>query len=213
MPVFQLQYGEAATFPFVQATSIGFIYKWLLLTDHDEGSKMAHKAMVSPQPTRGMYHIIRNQGKDCNVSDLSHLTELDLSGSNLDIKPVVSACPQLQRLNLQNKRSLRLEDLQVIATSCHNLQGLNLMKISVTDIEFCLKVWEILSGMKLTYLSLDVSFVGGNFAIDDPQKKQLIAFFKQCATLRALEFHSDYFGTLLATNSYQLFTAVPLSIT
>ena len=131
MPMLQLRYGEAISLPFVQANSVGVIDKWLLLTDHDDGGKVTHMAKVYPQLPYTIYRIIRSQGQDCNVSDLSYLTELDLSRSNLDIKQIAVACPRLQRLSLQNNKSLRVEDLQVIATSCCSLQGLNLMEISI----------------------------------------------------------------------------------
>ena len=212
MPVLQLRYGEAVTLPFVQASSVGVTGKWLLLTDRDgDGSKMTtHMAKVYPQPPYTIYRIIRNQGRDCDVSDLSYLTELDLSSSNLDIKQIAIVCPQLQRLSLYNNKSLKLEDLQVIATSCHSLQGLNLMDILVTDIQICLKMWEILSSMKLTHLSMDVSFVCSNLAIDDAQKKQLVALFRQCTTLQALELHSDHIANLSTANTnYALLSHFP----
>ena len=210
MPVLQLQYGEAATLPFVQATSVGITDNWLQLTDCNKGGKMAHMAKVYPQPPYIVYRIILNQGQDCSVSDLSYLTELDLSRSNLDIKQIVLACPRLQRLNLKNNRSLRVEDLQAIATCCYNLQGLNLMRISATDIQFCLKVWEILSGMKLTHLSMDVSFVSCNLVTDDAQEKQLVALLRQCTTLQALELHSDHFAIPPTANiNYPLLSYFP----
>ena len=191
MPVLQLRYGEAVTPPFVQASSAGIADNWLQLTDCNKGGKMAHMAKVYLQPP---YIMLRNQGQDCNISDLSYLTELDMSRSNLDIKQIVFACPQLRRLSLKNNQSLRVEDLQAIATHCYNLQGLNLMRISVTDIQFCLKTWEILSDMKLTHLSMDVSFVGSNSIMDGAQEKRLVAFFRQCTTLQALELHSERFA-------------------
>ena len=40
--------------------------------------------------------------------------------------------------------------------------------------------------MRLTHLSMDLSFIGCSLMIHDVHKKQLIALFKQCATLRAL---------------------------
>jgi len=139
-----------------------------------------------------MYHIIHDNGLDnqldCNVSNL---TELDLSEYIFDLKQLMVACPQLQRLNLGNK-NLRLEDLEVIATCCPDLQGLNLEGLLIPDNKFCVKVWEILSTMKLIYLTVDDMLF---FEIDKStkdEKSQLVTLFKQVTTLRALELISSY---------------------
>lgn len=97
----------------------------------------------------------------------SDLTELDLSGCNHDFRHIVGVCPWLQRLNLKNNICLKLEDLQVIAASCCNLQGLNLIGIWKQDVNLCLQVWEILSGMKLTHLSINTLFLGELTNMDD----------------------------------------------
>ena len=87
----------------------------------------------------------------------SNVTELDLGRDNYHLKQIAGVYPRLQRLNLQYSLC-RLEDLQVIAACCCNLQGLNLIGIWKQDIYFCLQLWEILSGMKLTHLSINASF-------------------------------------------------------
>jgi len=46
VPVFQLQYGQPVTLPFVQAGNVGVTDKWLLLTDHDDGNKTVNKAKI-----------------------------------------------------------------------------------------------------------------------------------------------------------------------
>ena len=145
---------------------------------------MIHKAKLYSQPSFMLYHLIQDHRQD-KLQNISNLTELDLSNSNLDFKQIIDACPQLQRLNLQNNTTLRLEDLQMIATCCCNLQGLNLMETLITDFDFFVKVWEILSSMKLTHLSMDASLYFGR--LDDVQEKQLAPFFKQCTKLQALE--------------------------
>ena len=180
------------TLPYVRATSVGVDDQVLLLTDHDDGSKSVHKARLYLQVMRG---VLPDHGQDNQLqlnNGVTDLTELDLSECNIDIKPIVGACPQLQRLNLTNIRSLRLEELQVIATCCCNLQGLNLMEIQTLDNNFCVNVWETLSSMKLTHLSMDTSLFGTT--LGDVHKTQLVALFKQCTTLQALELSSrkDY---------------------
>ena len=195
-PLFQLHYGETAPLPFVKMTSGGLNDKWLLLTDHDDGSKTVYKAKSFMKPSYTMYHIVHNHRKDnqLQLDDIfTNLTELDFSDSSFDLKQIVANCPQLQRLNLENNQRLRLDDLQMIATCCCNLQGLNLLRISSPNIEFCMKAWEILSNMKLIYLSIDIAFLGSLLEMEDIQKKQLAALFAQCTALRALELVSECF--------------------
>ena len=181
-PVFQLRYAATASLPYVQAASLGISDKGLLLTDHDGGDEVVHKARYYMNPSHAMCSMIRDNAKKNQLqmdNNIANLTELDLSECNLDFKQITFVCPQLQRLNLKKNRSLRLEELQVIATHCCNLQGLNLMEISMQDINFCVKVWEILSSMKLTYLSIDSSFV------DDMHKKELAVY--NIASVRVIQ--------------------------
>ena len=183
VPVFQLQYGETVTLPFVQASNFGND-ECFLLTDHSDSGKMTHKAKLYSQASFTWYRHIHDHRQD-KLQNINNLTELDLSNSNLDFKQIIDACPQLQRLNLQNYTTLRLEDLQMIATCCCNLQGLNLKGTLITGFDFFVKVWKILSSMKLTHLSMDASLYFGS--LDDVQEKQLVPLFKQCTKLQALE--------------------------
>ena len=186
-PVFQLRYGETATPPYVRCSDLGV--SWLLLTDDVDG-KMIHKARLYLNGPPAMLCRYNDFWRDSQMQ--SKLTELDLSGHNLDFKQLVANCPRLQRLNLQNNCSLRVEDLQVIATCCYNLRGLNLMEIPITDIKFCLKVWKILSSMRLTHLSMDASFIGCSLIVYDVHRQQLVALFERSTTLQALNlFDSD----------------------
>ena len=45
--------------------------------------------------------------------------------------------------------------------------------------------------MKLTHVSMDVSFIGSHLSTDDVRVKQLAGFFTQCTTLQALELRTD----------------------
>ena len=211
-PVFQLRYGETVTLPYVRATNVGVDDQVLLLTDHDDGSKSVHKATLYLRPSRNMHSILRDHGQDNQLqldNVVTNLTELDLSECNIDIKPIVGACPQLQQLNLTDIRSLRLEELQVIATCCCNLQGLNLMEIQTLDNNFCVNVWETLSSMKLTHLSMDTSLFGTTLG-DVHKMQQLIALFELCTTLQALELSKSM---VYESHADLLLSAGPLSIT
>ena len=187
-PVFQLQFGETATLPFVQPRSID---ECLLLTDHDtDGSRKTAICIRQNASLKSrMYEIIDDHGVGDQDNNITNLTELDLSNYKLDCTKLVMAYPMLQRLSIRDNRNLRIEDLQVIATCCSNLQGLN---ISIRRIEFFMKMWEVLSGMKLTHLRMDGLFFKNPSRLDDAQMKHLIALFQQCITLRALELRDDF---------------------
>ena len=68
----------------------------LLLTDHDGGTKSVHKARLYMEPSHTMNSILRDHGQDNQLqldNVVTDLTELDLSDCNIDIKPIVGACP------------------------------------------------------------------------------------------------------------------------
>ena len=208
-PDFQLQYGEMATPPFVKGDNMG-ITEWFLLTDGNNGGKVIHKAVCFRDISSTMYDVIREY-EDNQLLD-NNLTELDLSYCNIDVKQILLACPQLQRLSLKN-HTLRLDDLQMIATCCCNLQGLNLAQVPIPDVQFCVRVWEILSSMKLTHLSVDRLLCGSKLKIDEPLAKQLIALFKQCTKLQALELCGDLnyanLSAEISCGSYKLLSHFP----
>ena len=120
------------------------ITEWLLLSDHNNGSKMIHKAKVCYQRVSStMYDVICDY-EDNQLLD-NNLTELDLSYCSIDINQIIVVCPQLQRLSLKSN-FLRLDDMQMIAACCCNLQGFNLMRVAIPpDVQFHVRIWEILS--------------------------------------------------------------------
>ena len=205
-PDFQLQYGETATPSFVQPHDMG-IPGWLLLTDCCHGDKMVYKAKFYQETLFAAYD--HKHDNRLQIDNVTNLTELDLSDCNIDIKPIILACPELQRLSLRGHRNLRLDDLQMIATCCCNLQGLNLIDIAKRDDLFWVRAWEILSSMKLTHLSMDSLLCSSQ--IDDPLVKQFITLFKQCTKLQALELYYGlhYTDPFAASNIYELLSHFP----
>ena len=206
-PDFQLQYGETATPPFVKGDNMG-ITEWFLLTDGNNGGKVIHKAVCFRDISSTMYDVIRDY-EDNQLLD-NNLTELYLN-CNIDVKQIIVVCPQLQRLSLKN-HTLRLDDLQMIATCCCSLQGLNLAEVPIPDVQFCVRVWEILSSMKLTHLSMDSLLCGSKLKIDNPLAKQLTTLFKQCTKLQALELcgeHYSDFSVTISGNNYKLLSHFP----
>ena len=63
-PVFQLRYGTTATLPYVQAANVGITDNGLLLTDHDDGDKVAHKARYYMIPSLAMDSMICDHGQN-----------------------------------------------------------------------------------------------------------------------------------------------------
>lgn len=78
-----------------------------------------------------------------------------------------------------------------VCKKCCNLRGLNLSGIPVDDAEFRMKIWEILSTMKLTYLSIGILFFIRPQIEDDAYKEQFYILFKRCTTLQALELYCN----------------------
>ena len=73
-PVFQLQFGKTATLPFVQPSSID---EWLLLSDHDDGSRKAaicirENALLQSS----MYKIINDHGVGDQNNSITNLQSL-----------------------------------------------------------------------------------------------------------------------------------------
>ena len=194
LPVFQLQYGRTATFPFMKASSLGLLglsKDLLLLTDYTNSSKTVHKAEID-KTSYDTHNIVCSDG---NVDRFSLVNELDLSRCDVQcyhLSTIAISCPNLQRLNLRiNQHCLSLEGMQMITKHCSKLRGLNLSGIPVSDIQFSIKIWEILSSMKLAYLSINIVFFTRPLTEDDTYKKQFSTLFKQFTTLRALELYCN----------------------
>ena len=126
------------------------------------------------------------------------ITEFDFSSSNLfrsnNLEQLAVLCPNLQRLNLRgHSNCLRsLQGLPVIASYCHNLQGLNLERVQVTEVENHIQLWEILSNMKLTHLAIELCIIMP-FENDDLYEQNLIRLYQKCSHLQALQLNRDRF--------------------
>ena len=80
-----------------------------------------------------------------------------------------------------------LQGLRAIVQACRNLQGLNL--ISVSLVESYLLLWEVLSSAKkLIHLAVELCMlIPGDCGGDDKQK--LIGMLRSCESLRVLEIN------------------------
>ena len=195
LPVFELHYGSNATLPFMKASSVGLLglsKDLMIVTDCEYGNKVMYKAEVD-KTSYDTHNIVCSHS--C-VNTFGLVSELDLSRCEVQsdhLAKIAVACPHLQRLNLQinQPHCLSIEGMQMIARHCGSLKGLNLSGIPINNVQFCIKIWEILSTMTLAYLSINILFFIRPITEDDLYKKQFSALFKRCTTLRALELYCN----------------------
>jgi len=188
LPSFQLRFGQGATFPLFNLSKFG-----LLGLDGDcillSGSHGSVSEAATGYKASSWTHHQDFKKYVFNVHSLNMITEFNFSTSNslfsVHLEQLAVLCPNLQRLNLRGHTNcLRsLQGLRTIADCCHNLQGLNLLEIKITDIENHIQLWEILSDMKLTHLAVELCIIFVTFGFDD----NLIKLYQKCLHLKALE--------------------------
>jgi len=193
-PEFQLEFGETACLPYVNSSKFGLGLKKdvLLLTDYTNHRKTVYKA--KPQTIN---KIVKKNQLNLSISDLNFVTDFDASYcesvKSEHLEQLAVVCPNLCRLNLRSNGDClkSLQGIRIIADHCHNLEGLNLMDIPVAEVENHLQLWEILSGVKLTHLAIDLCIllpsVGG-----DELKEKLMSLYKKCDGIKALQFSTKY---------------------
>jgi len=187
MPVFQLQFGQGVMLPLLDASKIGGRGEdLLLLTDCSHGSRVAYKL----REWRRDINTIQNDQLNCDISGLKFVTECDLSSCKFDpvhLEQLAVMCPNLNRLDLsENNYCLKsLQGLHALSDSCHNLEGLNLLGIKVTEVENHMQLWEIICNMRLTHLAIDLCILMP-FEDDDRYKRNLIRLYQKCSRLQAL---------------------------
>lgn len=191
LPVFQLQYGQLASSPLVKASKFGLLGlqdDLLLLTDCTYGSKTVHKAKIVSLSAGGLLND--------NITDLSFVTHFDVGHYKQKLysghlEQLAIAFPNLIWLNLRkNSNCLKsLQGLEVISRCCQNLQGLNLLYVPLKNVESQIKLWDILSSMKLTQLAVELCIL-------KPKVKRntdkLIRRFQKCWNLQAIEACGDF---------------------
>ena len=126
-----------------------------------------------------------------NLSCVTHGDFLNCSSLHFGhLEQLAIACPNLQRLNLQNCcHCLKsLQGLQAISGHCLNLQGLNLLGICVSKVEDQTQLWEILSNMKLTHLAVEYRALRSKAA----NKEKLICLCQKCWTIRGIQCGDCY---------------------
>ena len=159
LPVFQLHFaGQGVKALCVDASKLGLVglkNDLMILSKCSHGSNMAYKVAL----WKSSNNINSCQFNITSIS-LKSVTEFNLSFSvnfdHSDLDRLAVACPNLQRLDLSFSNCLEsLQGIRSIVECCHNLQGLNLLGVQVTDMKNHMQLWEILSGLKLTHLAIE----------------------------------------------------------
>ena len=187
VPQFQIDFNDQVSpLTSVRLSLLEEIRHFLVLIDKNNADKAFHIASLLTYPLL-VHHYV---GHYSTISNLEFVTDFNVSfGGLLDpghLEQLASICPNLQRLNLSgNTQSLgSLQGLSTIAISCCKLQGLNLLDIPVSKVENQIKLWEILSGMKLTHLAMESCAI---FPSTQTDKQNFIDSFQTCASLQAIE--------------------------
>ena len=183
LPVLQVEFGQIATLPCVNAGIHGFSESgWLLLTHAALHNKEIYKAFLQRNP------LVVQGNHTFNLEIITDFNACYCDMYSHQLEQLAITCPKLQRLNLYfNNHCLEsLRGLHSIASSCHNLQGLNLSSIATKDIESQMQLWEILSEMKLTHLAIHLCVLLPSVEED---RMELIGLFQKCKSLQALEFN------------------------
>ena len=190
LPDFKLQFGQSCSLPLVKPSKYGLLgleEMDIIFIDSDHGGKVIHKTvMISLKDCILRDHFSRD------ITGLSFVTHFDASRLQLlcpgHLEQLAIACPNLEHLNLLGNEACmdRLQGLYAISTHCKNLQGLNLLTLTVDDATQALQLWEILVDMRLTYLAIELCITR---RVED--KEKLIYLFQECINLKALEIHFD----------------------
>jgi len=195
-PTIQLEYGQKATLPLVKASDIGLFSlkdEFVLFADAVHNGQAMLKAKLD---NHHAFSDVLGCPRNDAVGNLRILTDLDFEYcrglKSEHLQQLATACPKLQRLNLQSTTEclVNLEGLLRIAKHCDDLRGLNLLNISICATENYSKLWKILSGMKkLTYLAVEMCV----FGICDPSIdfKHYCNLFQKFLSLQGLEFQKS----------------------
>ena len=202
MPLKGYEFGPSATSPFIDLSTHGISnHSWnkvFYLNEFDYNDTVRHTIT----PARGILDL---QNVPVSYTTCLHsVYYIDLSCAPVnsdDLKQLAIVCPNLQRLNLEdNVDCLKdLQGLHAIVHTCENLEGINLAGISISQVESCVLLWELLSSLeKLTHLAIDLCLMKH----DDVNQQHLIKMLKTFHSLKALEISRGYIkGCVECTNT------------
>ena len=141
IPLRKLQFGPAATPPFIKLSDHGILgvkCNTFYLSKYDHCGKVRHA--LTPKFFDPQLREVIEQHLNC-IGNLKFITNVDLSNTYVypgHLEQLTLACPNLQRLNLLNNKNCieSLQGLHAIVCMCQDLQGLNLLKIPASSVEF-----------------------------------------------------------------------------
>ena len=181
VPTFQLHFGQMADLPFVQAKQCDIHgLDCLQLTDCCRDGKVVYKASTTS---------LHSPQLNSTITSLCFLTHFKVAGCTLflpsHLEHLAISCPNLQQLVLNNCTQClsSLQGLRAIASHCHNLRELDLLRISVSEIESQIQLWEILSRLRLTHLSAKYCVVCPCVA---EYKEKMMCLYEKCSSLVGL---------------------------
>ena len=187
LPEFQLQFSQSCTLPYVKASNcglFGLVNDLLLLTSCTDGNNVLHRAKMV------MLNNI-NEGRHLknDMTSLIFVTHFDASQCKLiysgHLEQLAIMCPNLLQLNIKgNCNCLKsLQGLRAIA-SCGKLQCLNLLGISIEQLEDRVQLWEILVNLRLLYLAIEACVL---LPFRKDNHARLMGLYQKCSKLRGLE--------------------------
>ena len=197
VPLINVKLGEMAAPPLFRFSDHGIMglkNNIFFISEYDHCGMVRHT--ITPSFSFKYLSIINEKhfNSTCHSNSFSCI---DLSCATVcsnHLEQLAVACPNLQRLNLQGNVNC-LEDMQglhAVVSICQNLEGLNLVGISMSSVESCLAVWELLSSMKkLTHLAINLCILKP-CNLDDGSKSRLISVIASCHSLQALEIHCHF---------------------
>ena len=197
VPLINVKLGEMAAPPLVRFSDHGMVglkNNIFFISEYDHCGMVRHT--VTPSFSFKYLSIISEKHFN-STSHSNSFSCIDLSRATVcsnHLEQLAVACPNLQRLNLKDNVDC-LEDMQglhAVVSICQNLEGLNLAGISLSSVESCLAVWELLSSMKkLTHLAINLCILKP-CDLDDGSKSRLINMVASCHSLQALELHCHF---------------------
>ncbi|XP_065914895.1 uncharacterized protein [Dysidea avara] len=193
-PCFQLKVEESSkvTTTCVKPSDFGILgleKDLAMMTDFQYGGRTMYMVKYTYHLDYGVLSKLTDSMHIVKLCDLVCATDFDISSwSSLrsgHLEQLAIACPNLQRLNLNSCICCleSLQGLQAIASNCYHLKGLNIGRISVLKLENHILLWEILSDMNLTHLTVDVCILRSKVA----NKKALICLYQKCRTIRGIQ--------------------------
>ena len=187
IPEFELEFGLAAVLPMVKISHFGVLgldTDWALVTECVSGNATVHKAAcVSPAWLR--YGVLTY----VDAPILKSVVHFDLSSCDSllsgHLEQLAINCPNIKQLNLKYSENClkSLHGIQAIAAYCDHLHGLNILGIA--QVENQVQLWQILSGIRLTHLAVDLCVME---PVEDNDRNNLIMLYQKCVSLKALEF-------------------------